>query len=227
MQRKIFRVEQMPVSGRPSPSAAAGGTQPRHFELLNELKSLRALAERGGEPGGADMAKLRQELALIYEAISRTKRELSTLVDDGHEGSRVARAAHELDAVVGGTEKATQKILQAAENIDENAKTLAAAVKNAHEKGLAQDIQDHVLGIYEACNFQDLAGQRISKVMVTLQFIEQHVVRMMDIWSGIDQAKILAAAAPMRRAGDKFVNGPKLDGDAGHASQRDIDTIFN
>jgi chemotaxis protein CheZ len=50
---------------------------------------------------------------------------------------------------------------------------------------------------------------------------------MMGIWSGIDQAKILDAAAPMRRAGDKLVNGPKLDGDAGHASQLDIDTIFN
>jgi len=33
-----------------------------------------------------------------------------------------------------------------------------------------------------ACNFQDLTGQRISKVMTTMKFIENHINVMMEIW---------------------------------------------
>lgn len=231
MQRKVFRIEQMHVSGnasRPVPlSPGADEAEQRHYELLNEIKMLRALAERRDDTGDADVAKLKQELNLIYEAISHTKQELSALAGSGHDGPRVARAADELDAVAGGTEQATQNILKAAEDIDESAKTLAAAVKNEHEQGLAQDIQDHVIRIYEACNFQDLAGQRITKVTATLKFIEEHVVRMMDIWAAIDQGKRLEQQPKRHSTRDALINGPRLDGDIGHASQRDIDTIFN
>jgi chemotaxis protein CheZ len=227
VQRKIFRIEQMHSAAhavRPGPGA--DDAELRHHELLNEIQSLRALTERHDATGDADVAKLRQELNLIHEAISHTKHELSALAG-GHEGPRVSRAADELDAIAGGTEKATQNILKAAEDIDESAKTLAAAVKNEHEQGLAQDIQDHVISIYEACNFQDLAGQRIAKVMGTLKFIEDHVVRMLDIWAAIDQGKRLEPPARQRHHKNSLLNGPKLDGDDGHASQRDIDTMFN
>ncbi len=225
VQRKIFRIEKMHMSGQRPASAEADDAELRHCELLNEIKSLRALAERGGEGGNADLAGLREELALIHDAVGRTKRELAALTGAGHAGPHVSRATGELNAVAGATEKATQKILRAAEEIDENAKTLAAAVKN--EQGLAQDIQDQVVQIYEACNFQDLAGQRIGKVMVTLKVVEEHVARMLEIWNGIEQGKMHNAAASRQRPEGRLVNGPKLNGDPGHASQRDIDKMFN
>jgi chemotaxis protein CheZ len=37
--------------------------------------------------------------------------------------------------------------------------------------------------VFESCNFQDLTGQRISKVVATLKFIETHIIKMMDIWA--------------------------------------------
>ena len=49
--------------------------------------------------------------------------------------------------------------------LDQAANTLSASIKSTHEQGLAHDIQDRVVQIFEACNFQDLTGQRISKVM--------------------------------------------------------------
>ena len=103
--------------------------------------------------------------------------------------SRPRARAASLHAIVGGTERATQSILQAAEEIDQAANTLSASVKGGHDQGLAHDIQDRVVQIFEACNFQDLTGQRVAHVMATLKFVEEHVARLMAIWHGIEQFK--------------------------------------
>lgn len=166
-------------------------------------------------------AGLSAELAQIRDAIARHKRDLKDLVGDG-EQPRMARAADELGAAVGDMETATQKILSAAEQIDDSAKALTAALMDSFKRGMAQDIQDQVVAIFEACNFQDLAGQRIGNVMTTLDAIERKVTAMLARYDGP------AAAAPDRpSAGAGLLNGPKLDGDSGHASQTDIDRIFS
>ena len=84
-------------------------------------------------------------------------------------GDRIARAGRELQAIVAGTEQATQTILQAAEEIDRSRRHAGRALKSEHDQGLAHDIQDRVVQIFEACNFQDLTGQRVAKVVATLQ----------------------------------------------------------
>jgi chemotaxis protein CheZ len=84
-----------------------------------------------------------------------------------------------------------------------------------------------VVKIFEACNFQDLTGQRITKVVATLKFIETHIVRMMEIWGGLDAFKDIEAEKIAERTGDAaLLNGPKVDGEVGHASQDDIDSLF-
>ena len=139
----------------------------------------------------------------------------------------MARASGELGAVVGGTEAATQQILEAAEAIDQSAGALCKVTSADQQQLLGEEIQERVVSIFEACNFQDLTGQRINKVMATMKFIEQHVTVMMDIWGGIDAIAALAPATGDEVSGDlRFLNGPKLDGDAGHASQDDIDAMF-
>ncbi len=98
-----------------------------------------------------------------------------------------------------GTAQATQQILAAAEEIDQLADNLSAALNGRIEQELAQDIADSVLRIFEACNFQDLIGQRVAKVMKTLQTDE---------------------AVPMPPTDDApALHGPRLDGDKGHMSQ--------
>jgi chemotaxis protein CheZ len=65
-------------------------------------------------------------------------------------------------------------------------------------------------------------------VVATLKFIEDHIVKMMDIWGGLDALKDFTPIAIAERSGDeKLLNGPKLDDDSGHASQDDIDALFN
>ena len=126
------------------------------------------------------------------------------------------------------TERATQQILDAAESIDEAADTLSAALKQEQEQALTSDIRDQVVRIFEACNFQDLSGQRIAKVLATLTFVEDRVARMLEIWGGRAALEDYATAANGdRNVESKLVSGPKLDGDSGHASQQEIDAMFS
>jgi chemotaxis protein CheZ len=232
-QRRMFRVEAM---ARPQNGVAE--LDHSNHQIMAELKALRSLVQPREELNErmveayktqiAEAQKLKSELDLIYTAINQTKLEIATLHVTGFEGVEMKRVTHELDAIVGGTASATEAILSAAEFIDQAAGSLAAVVKSEQDQQLAQDVQDHVIRIFEACNFQDLTGQRIGKVVATLKFIETHVVKMMDIWGGIEEFKDLTPEAMAERDGDaKLLNGPKLENDDGHASQDDIDALFN
>jgi chemotaxis protein CheZ len=242
----------------PEPIVAEGGEiGPMHREIMAELRSIRAqmaanaAAHRAaaGETTETAVAreiaetqalldtyraqieqceKLKVELDLIHDAISRTKREIAVLHGKSFDGQEMAKVNGELGAVVGGTEQATQQILEATEAIDQAATALSKNISPDQQKMLSEEIQERVVSIFEACNFQDLTGQRISKVMSTMKFIEQHINAMMDIWGGVDAIKAHAPPIIDTREGDaKLLNGPKLDGDIGHASQDDIDALFD
>ena len=208
----------------------------RHHELIAEIKALRTLVEPKEDAQRildnyqaqiAEMQKLKNELVIIHSAIIRTKQEIATLHVTGFQGQNMSRMTHELDAVVNGTEQATQTILEMVEEIDQFASTMIEQGKDDAEKHIGHEIQDRVVKVFEACNFQDITGQRISKVVNTWKFIESHVIQMMEIWGGIDAFKEFIPEAPPEPEGDDaLLNGPKLQDDEGHASQDDIDALF-
>jgi len=171
------------------------------------------------EPGTVE-----RDLTAIHDIVAQHRRELSALITEGKD-RRMARAAGELNAAVEGMEKATQRILASAEIIDDCARALASALDDDYHLGLAQDVQDHVVRIYEACNFQDLAGQRIGKVIATLMMIEERIAAMVERYNSSDSKNRPASPVEQRPTCD-IINGPRLDGDSGHASQCDIDAIF-
>lgn len=160
------------------------------------------------------------DVAQVSDIIARHKRDLAALINEGQD-RRMTRAAGELGAAVENLEKATQNILKTTESIDEGARALAAVLSGDFERSLAQDIQDHVVKLYEACNFHDLAGQRIGKVIEMLGMVETEIAAMLARCNGHD-----VAALPPATPGNGLINGPKLDGASGHVSQREIDMLF-
>ena len=254
VHRKRFRIEEAFLGDMPMPTAGDGDSDPMHHEIMAELRAIRA--EMAGSAGAVAVAspgeessghrapdalallqtyraqieqcqKLKIELDLIHDAISRTKREIAVLHGKSFNGGEMSKVTGELGAVVGGTEQATQQILEAAEAIDQAATAMAKVNSPDQQKLLSEEIGERVVSIFEACNFQDLTGQRISKIMTTMKFIENHITVMMDIWGGIDAIRAHAPAAVDEREGDaRFLNGPKTEGDVGHVSQNDIDALF-
>jgi chemotaxis protein CheZ len=236
VQRKVFRIEEG-ARLRAANGAAAEDAEGalRHREFMTEMQSLRELigprteVDRDAlERARAQIAEAqayKHELGLIYAAVERTRTEMTMLGAEAQSNERTARASRELAAIVGGTEQATQSILQAAEEIDQAANALSASVKGAHEQGLAHDVQDRVVQIFEACNFQDLTGQRVGHVLETLKFVEEHVARLLAIWHVVEQ--FTPVVLDTEAEGDRrFLNGPKLAGDRDHSTQDDIDGMF-
>ncbi len=235
VQRSVYRIEELGgLQSRPAISAQEAEAALRHSEMMTELNELRALIEQRHSASAhaapslvAKTDAFKMELGTIYDAVRRTKQEIAALVVTGFTNPEMGRVSQELNAVVGGTEHATHRILEAGEEIEENAKTLAAAIKNIQDQDLARDIVDQVTRIFEACNFQDLAGQRIGKVTNTLKFIEEHILRLIAIWGGIEHfADEVPAAQAERESNRKLVQGPKLDGERGYVSQKEIDQMF-
>jgi chemotaxis protein CheZ len=254
VHRKRFRIEEAFLGEMPMQSGGDRDADPMHHEIMSELRAIRAemaapadgvMAAVANQPSAPSKSaeahalletyraqieqceKLKVELDLIHDAINRTKREIAVLHGESFNGGEMSKVTGELGAVVGGTEEATQQILEAAESIDQAAAALTKVNSPDQLKLLSEEIGERVVSIFEACNFQDLTGQRISKVMTTMKFIESHITVMMDIWGGVDAIRAHAPPIVDDRQGDaRLLNGPKTEGDAGHASQNDIDALF-
>ena len=166
----------------------------------------------------------RDELSTLRDIVARNTRTLVALMNDGKD-RRMARAAGELAAAVESMETATQKVLASVESVDDCARVLVSALTDDYHHGLAQDIQDHVVRVYEACNFQDLAGQRIGKVIATLVMVEEQLSAMIENSNSVARAARPDEIAAPQPSAD-LLNGPRLDGAGGHATQKDIDLIF-
>jgi chemotaxis protein CheZ len=164
--RKVFRIEEMAAVRLPR---RGGGTpSARHHEAAT-AESLPAVSLPRETPQAQFLqSEILQALDALHATMAATAYPANP--DDapngdierlGLDAAHLTRIALELDAVVNGTAQATQKILAAAEEIDQAADNLSAALKGRIEQDVAQDIRDLVIRIFEACNFQDLIGQRI------------------------------------------------------------------
>lgn len=146
-------------------------------------------------------ANLLAEVEGLGRTIAAAKAEIAALRVDDITASHIPSATDELDAIVAHTAAATNSILEVCETLD-----IAA---NSAVGTMAEQLNDATTRIYEACSFQDITGQRISKVVLTLKTIETKV------------AQILAAFSepvPLDEAGDTappdsdaaLLNGPQL-----------------
>ena len=167
-------------------------------------------------------ALLQRHLMSISEAIARTRQEIAELRQEQQAG----RTCDELHAVVQGTEQATNTILTASETVDGLARGIVRRSEDGATRADAEAIQEQMQTVFEACNFQDLTGQRISKVVRTIVLVEERVGEMLRLWCGPTAAVSPAAPGPGRCTGEAaLLNGPVLPGDA-TVSQDAVDAMF-
>ncbi len=174
---------------------------------------------------------LRTEIIALARSIEDTKSEIAKLRDQRPEGDRLTVMAHEMDAIVGATESATNGILDITEAVTGLVAEIQSQEQDSYIRHIADDIQEKLLGVFEHCNFQDLTGQRITKVVNTMKFIEDRIDRMMDIW-GRDQFLTEGAADAVAQSEDlaaererRLLNGPQHEGKG--ISQDQIDALFD
>ncbi len=160
---------------------------------------------------GRDQVALLGEVRLLAEYIDRTRRDIAALGADRILKSHVLTATDQLDAIVIHTAEATSTILDVCEKLD-SSPTLAA-----HEMVSAATAR-----IYEACSFQDITGQRVVKVVETLQAIESKVTEILHVFGDGSQPKSSPRA---QQPANTLLSGPQQPGTA--MDQSAVDALLD
>jgi chemotaxis protein CheZ len=162
------------------------------------------------------------EVEMLGQTIAAAKAEIAALRIDDINADHIPSATDELDAIVAHTAAATDSILEVCETLDRVASELEAASDIPANAAAARQLQDATTRIYEACSFQDITGQRITKVVATLQTIETKVAH---ILAGFGDRR-RGDPPPPRAAPDAamLLNGPQVP--AAAMDQTDIDKLL-
>jgi len=190
------------------------------LEAIKKLETMVAEKEAPASPD-SDVEKIRFDIVDMANAIALTKQEIAEINSGDNDDSRLDMATAELDAIVVAAETATSDILSAAESVQEVAWTM-------REEGAGEADFDKLDGlatdIYMACSFQDVTGQRTSKVIGVLQFLESRIMAMMEIW-GIENSDHVSVGGDKPACDDNhLLNGPALEGEG--IDQDDVDLML-
>ena len=169
--------------------------------------------------------EIRTEISEIAGRIQATKLEIAALRHPLSADDKFESATEELAEIVRQTERATDNIMAMGEKIEEIVADLLSLVKDDYANSRLGEIGDLITGIYESCNFQDLTGQRITKVVKVLNYIEERVDAMMATWD-IREFKTMPLPEDITRKDDDLtLSGPMMESNA--ISQADIDAMFD
>ena len=187
-------------------------------DILEVVKSV--MGSLHGD-GSTLNVKLHADIEALASYISTVKAEIAEIRADKINAEYVPTASDELSAIVEATEQATNGIFEAVESIE--------ALVTEMEPDMADRVTSSVTNIYEACGFQDITGQRITKVVKALQNIETKVQDLLQAF-GEEAGSERRTAEPEPEAktdadADKaLMNGPQLSGNA--QSQAEIDALL-
>ncbi len=180
----------------------------------------RTIAERveHAESAKLSASELAAEMKALALILRKSMTELQALGAANIGAVEIPSATDELDAIVECTAAATATILDAVEEAEDVAAGLA-------DSAAAEKLNDVATSIYQACSFQDLTGQRVTKIVDTLRTIDRRVAAIC-IAFGLSDAE-LAPEAPEPEDEDPeagLLNGPGLPQNA--MSQDEIDRIL-
>jgi chemotaxis protein CheZ len=176
------------------------------------IRALTALAE--GEEGIVE-----GRIDEMAGRVSRLKHGITQLQAHHLRNRHIPEAGSELDATVEATELAASRIMEAAEAILE--------ADGSKPKAYRETVNAQIMAIFEACAFQDITGQRISKVRDNLNSIDARVARFAEAVGAPahDDPDFEPESARDKRRRELILNGPSRDGEG--VSQDEIDALLN
>lgn len=193
-------------------------------EILDGLIRLEGKFERLGRNGVDGNGQV--EADDTAEQVTRTMAEIAALRHPKAEQDRLVAATKELAAIVQATEAAANDIFKHVESIEIIADAIRQAAGDDVTISHMEDVTASVTAIYEAMSFQDITGQRVRKVVNTLEFIENRVTTMIDIWGQEAFAALPLPEDGVKTEDARLLNGPQID-QAEAMGQGDIDALFD
>ncbi len=237
-QRKVFSAElkqlrglleapggiaaQAVPAGLPAAIAPPAGTPVDTGEVLDRIAALEAKLDRFLAYDHTEIERIRVEIEDISGRIKATKAEIAQIRHPLANEDKFQEASQQLMAVVSSTEDATNIIMNCAEQLEEIINEVRSQLPEGYQADRLGDMNDIIIRIFEACNFQDLTGQRITKVVRTLTFVEERVNAMMSVWHTREFETLPLPKTTEKEDGSLVLHGPTKE----TVSQADIDALF-
>ncbi len=190
----------------------------------------------GGHTASVNNNDLFAEIGELAKFINGAKKDLNTAKTGQIADQDIPDASNQLDAIVKMTEAATGKIMDECERMQsvqamlrERLLSIEPPIDPDAMAGIDDSLNDmntSITFVYEACNFQDVTGQRIQKVVKALTEIERQVLRMVVVFGLAQKEESLDEETKAELMEDvDLLNGPQLEGQG--LDQDDIDDLLN
>lgn len=180
------------------------------------VQIINSVIEKVGAAEEISREHIYHELKALHDLIEETRHEISATRASDISDTHIQSATDELDAVVLATEEATGKIMDSCDSISAYSEQLDPAHKDF--------MIGEVTKVMEACSFQDITGQRITKVVKSLKTIEQKVNSLLGVLEEKMPGLPKTPLTDDREGDSKLLNGPQLPDKA--VSQADIDKLL-
>ena len=168
---------------------------------------------------------LSKELDGLFRYLNRVRQEIASVYKPADEEHHIFKMGDQLDAIVEATAEATNTIMAVAEsNQEEIDKLRKEGLSDEEREAALQKIEDNGMTIFEACSFQDITGQRVSKILKSVKFVEERIETLVEVW-GRDEVNQVEVEGLEKTEDEKLLHGPQLKKEA--FNQDDIDALFD
>jgi len=157
---------------------------------------------------------MQKELRGILKKIVTLRNEISKVHADDIANNRIPEMGKELSEVVKATEAATNSIMTAAETV--------LGAQDLAEAQYKELVTNQMMEIFEACSFQDITGQRVTKVVDTVEVIEERIVVLCEMLDSQEKGTGPVLSDKEQSKKDQLLSGPSSNG----VDQNAIDAMF-
>ena len=129
-----------------------------------------------------DSQRLSENLEALFNYVQRVRPEIASLNQSGDGEDKFATMGQQLDGVVEATKEASDAIMEAVESNNEAVAKLKASIDDSALVELLDSIENGNNAVFEACAFQDITGQRVTKIVKSVSYVEERVTALREIW---------------------------------------------
>tara|TARA_R110000796_G_scaffold143788_1_gene260463 strand:- start:291 stop:821 length:531 start_codon:yes stop_codon:yes gene_type:complete len=171
-----------------------------------------------------ELELLQAEILNLFNYIQRVRKEVAAITRSDEGNGRFDNMSDQLDAIVQATEDATNSIMEVVEQNTDTIDKIREKTDNAEILALLDALENNSSNIFEACTFQDITGQRVTKIARSVTYVETRVNALIQIF-GKEHIESVEVETEEQSEDEKLLKGPQLQGEG--VTQDEIDKLFD
>lgn len=175
-----------------------------------------------------ELKLLQKEILNLFNYIQRVRQEVAAITRPAEgEDNRFNSMSDQLDAIIQATEDATNSIMEVAEANEGYLNLIREKTTDPEILKILDDMETNSSRVYEACAFQDITGQRVTKIARSITYVDARVNALIDLFGKdhLDSVELGDEHVTEESEDEKLLSGPQLEGRG--VTQDEIDKLFD